>query len=748
MDIQLSKENIKPSCFKDRMCAKLAILLSYPLTKLSPKSIEKVLGLLSKNKSFATYDEIDNARNAICVVSNKCRNQDRCIKRSLATFVMIILQGKKCSWCTGYTMDPFRAHAWVEIGHVPVGEVDEITRYEKVIKTEDKEYCQDMEQKKSSVSGFESYKEAHKQKVRLKDLFELISNKKRDFVIILMLGIISSVLTLLQPNIVSKIISSKGFNFFYNRDLYVLILIIIMSTILTTVQYYILQKISEQAIFKARKGLIYHILQLPIIDYSEWASGDLLSRVSGDTSKLRVGIIQLSVSITSGLFLVGGAIIGLMIKDLYLFLITLITIVISFLFIMFMTNLIQKSSYEAQKSLGVLSSIINRCLYGIRTIRSANETDTEIKKATSEAEQIKQLGLKLAKYQSIMTPISNLGLQICGLIVIGVGGYRVSNGSMTIGSLTSFILLLYIAISPMQQIFSAMSSVADSLGAMGRIKEITDLPLENQYDIGNDSSIKKLENTKEFIAFKNVTFSYDKYSLDESEENIDFEPVLRGLSFTIKKGECISIVGPSGAGKSTILQLLERFYEPNNGKIFLDGMDFTFMTREEVREKIVYVEQNAPLIYGTIYENLALGNKNTSKEFCKCALEKVNLSYLLDRNSLGLDALVGENGIGLSGGERQRLAMARVILSDSDIVLLDELTSNLDSINEKILKDVIKELRGKKTIIMVAHRLSTIMESDVIYVLEHGRIVGSGTHNELLKSIPLYKELAKEQMLS
>ena len=207
------------------------------------------------------------------------------------------------------------------------------------------------------------------------------------------------------------------------------------------------------------------------------------------------------------------------------------------------------------------------------------------------------------------------------------------------------------------------------------------------------------------------------------------------------------LTGMSGAGKSTVLQLIERFYELNNGTICVYGKDYHTMSREELRSKITYIEQNAPLLSGTIYDNLKVGNNNVTEEKCMEALEKVNLSYLVTNRSKGLYSVIDENGTGLSGGEKQRLAMARALLSDTDIIILDELTSNLDSINERIIKDVVEELRGTKTIIMVAHRLSTTMNADNIYVLEHGRIVGKGNHDELIKTVPLYYELAKEQML-
>lgn len=743
MDIKLAQEKFINVTFKYKMCAVLALVLSFPLTKLPPSLIEKILESLAKHKNIAEIEQAKKARDSICAVSKKCRNQDRCIKRSLATFFMLYIQGKMCSWCTGYAMNPFRSHAWVEVSGIPVGEPVEIVNYTKVIKTLDIEST-DLRVKNLDSNESTVHDDLLVTRVKLRELFSLVSDKKREFAVIIILGIISSMLTLFQPEIMSSLVSGINNKLLINSNFYLLIVVILVSTILNSLQYYILQGISEQAVFKSRENLINHILQLPIMNYSKWSSGDLLSRINGDTAKIRVGIIQLSVCITSGMVLSIGSAIGLFLRDSMLFTITFCTIIVSFVCIVIFSTFIQKASYNAQKGLGQLTSIVNRSLYGIRTIRSTNETQNEIKKSIEEAENLRKLGIKLAKYQSIMTPISNLGLQITGLVIIGIGGYRVSHGLMSIADLTAFVLLLYIAISPFQQIFSTISTAADTLGALARIKEITNLPTEDQYDIVIDEKNKKNNSS---ITFENVTFSYEKFTLGKSNKKDESNTILKNISFEILNGECVAIVGPSGAGKSTILQLIERFYELNQGTICINGFDYHLISRKELRSQITYVEQNAPLLYGTIYENLTLGNEEVDENDCKIALEKVNLSYLIDRSPQGLHSIVGENGVGLSGGERQRLAMARALLSKANIILLDELTSNLDSINEKIIKKVVNELRGQKTIIIVAHRLSTTIDSDTIYVLEHGRIVGKGTHSELLNTVPLYKELAKEQML-
>jgi ABC-type multidrug transport system fused ATPase/permease subunit len=223
--------------------------------------------------------------------------------------------------------------------------------------------------------------------------------------------------------------------------------------------------------------------------------------------------------------------------------------------------------------------------------------------------------------------------------------------------------------------------------------------------------------------------------------------VLHGISFTAPRGKRTALVGPSGAGKSTILALIERFYDPTSGVVRLGGVDIRGLERENLRAQIGYVEQDAPVLAGTLRENLMLGTPDATDQQCIDVLHAVNLTEVLERNALGLDAPVGEDGIMLSGGERQRLAIARTLLAAPPILLLDESTSSLDGLNEQLLREAIDAVAEHRTLIVIAHRLSTVVDSDQIVVLDHGRVVGVGTHSELVTSTPLYKDLAKHQLL-
>jgi ATP-binding cassette subfamily B protein len=223
--------------------------------------------------------------------------------------------------------------------------------------------------------------------------------------------------------------------------------------------------------------------------------------------------------------------------------------------------------------------------------------------------------------------------------------------------------------------------------------------------------------------------------------------VLRGVSFRVPRGQLIDLVGPSGAGKSTILALIERFYDPSIGEVRMGGLDLRALDRGELRSQIGYVEQDAPVLAGTLRDNLKLGSPDATDDACEHVLRAVNLGAVLDRDPAGLDAAVGEDGIMLSGGERQRLAIARALLSAPPILLLDESTSSLDGVNERLMREAIDEVATGRTLVVIAHRLSTVIDSDRIVVLEEGRVIGEGTHAELVASVPLYRDLAAHQLL-
>jgi ABC-type multidrug transport system fused ATPase/permease subunit len=426
-------------------------------------------------------------------------------------------------------------------------------------------------------------------------------------------------------------------------------------------------------------------------------------------------------------------------------------------------------------------------------VRAANATAREIAVVEKDAEGAWQMGIKVAKVSALVVPIAGIALQVSLLVVLGVGGFRVADGSISVADLVAFILFLFMMIMPLGQFFGAITSINSALGALGRIQEIIDLPSEDQFDreiaplaIVVGAANAKVNPQAPAIAFEDVRFHYAPTAIATTDAVTGERlaparpgpvaqavlaaedgtlpgvpgatagaaaapagptPVLRGVSFSAPRGLRTALVGPSGAGKSTILALIERFYDADSGVVRLGGLDIRSLDRTELRSQIGYVEQDAPVLAGSLRDNLTLASPDATDEACVAVLHAVNLGEVLDRDPAGLGAAVGEDGVKLSGGERQRLAIARALLAAPPILLLDESTSSLDGMNEQLMREAIDAVAVDRTLIVIAHRLSTVVDSDQIVVLDHGEVVGTGTHSELVVSTPLYRDLAKHQLL-
>ena len=316
---------------------------------------------------------------------------------------------------------------------------------------------------------------------------------------------------------------------------------------------------------------------------------------------------------------------------------------------------------------------------------------------------------------------------------------------MTVADLVAFLLYLFMMIMPLGEIFNAYTAVQNALGAVIRIREITELAEEDDHYVDHDGAAAPGPLTAVNVPDGQALLEFDgSASATATRRCCDL------VSFRVPAGSRTAIVGPSGAGKSTILALIERFYDPTDGRILVGGVDTRLLSRAEVRSSLGYVEQDSPVLAGTIRENLLLGAPDADDAACERVLADVNLTGILRRDPFGLDAQVGEDGILLSGGERQRLAIARALLAAPRLLLLDEPTASLDSRNEQALREAIKnvaEAADQRTLVIVAHRLATVADADQILVLEDGHIQAVGTHPSCSTAAPLYRELAEHQLL-
>ena len=555
----------------------------------------------------------------------------------------------------------------------------------------------------------------------------------------IVLSLVGAAASLAQPLLVSNVITTVEAGEPLGWLVWVLVGLVVAAGLLTGFQHYLLQRMGEGVVRSTRRQLVARLLRLPIAEYDTRRTGDLVSRVGSDATLLRAVLTQGLVEAIGGAVTFVGALIAMAILDPVLLGLTVLVVALAIGVVGGLSGGIRRASARAQRKVGDLAAAVERSLSGIRTIRAANATEREVAAIDAETEGAWRAGISVAKVSALIVPVAGIAMQVSFLVVLGVGGFRVASGAISIANLVAFILFLFMMIMPLATAFGAISAVNQALGALGRIQEIVDSPAETDRDAELAAAAAPAIATDAAIAFEDVFFGYGGQQP---------RPVLDGVSFSVPRGSRTALVGPSGAGKSTILALIERFYDPTAGVVRLDGVDLRAMDRRELRSRIGYVEQDAPVLAGTIRENLLIGSPDASDAECVDVLRRVNLGAVLDRAPAGLDAQVGEDGVMLSGGERQRLAIARALLAEAPILLLDESTSSLDGLNEKLLRDAIDRVAEDRTLLVIAHRLATVVDSDRIVVLEEGRVVGVGTHEELVATTPLYRELARHQLLA
>ncbi|KJL24753.1 Multidrug resistance ABC transporter ATP-binding/permease protein BmrA [Microbacterium oxydans] len=605
-----------------------------------------------------------------------------------------------------------------------------------------------------------------------RQLLPFLFEHKRTLIVVAVLSVIGAATSLVQPLLVGQVIEAVQSDTGIGILVWLLVGFVIVSSIISGFQHYLLQRTGTAVVYSSRRKLIARILHLPTSEFDARRTGDLVSRVGTDTTLLYAVLTQGLADAVGSAVLFAGALIAMLVIDPILLLLIVVVIGISVAVVVLLSGRIRTASTAQQEKVGELASGVERAVGSIRTIRASGATERETGAVTALASDAYGIGVRIAKISSMVVPVSGIALQLSLLVVLGVGGFRVAAGAITIASLISFIMFLFLLVMPLATTFGAITSVNQALGALGRIQEVLDLPTESQDDEKIAASLPRETPAPDApaIEFRDVRFHYpanvvaareaaakeartllaDAHleSAEDATAAAQDHEVLRGVSFAVPQGSRVALVGPSGAGKSTILSLIERFYDPTGGSIRLHGHDARTYPRDELRAHFGYVEQDAPTLAGTLAENLRLASPEATDADCERVLRAVNLGDVLERSPLGIEAPVGEDGVMLSGGERQRLAIARALLTDAPILLLDESTSSLDGVNEQRMREAIDAVSTDRTLVVIAHRLSTVVDSDLIVVLQDGVVVGQGTHAELVESTPLYRDLARHQLLT
>ncbi|MFI2370956.1 ABC transporter ATP-binding protein [Streptomyces sp. NPDC018833] len=548
-----------------------------------------------------------------------------------------------------------------------------------------------------------------------------------------LLALISTAATLAVPLMVRDLVEALSGTRGLLVPVALMTTVAIAGALSATTSGYLLSRIGEQMILRLRSRVMDHTMRLPLREVRTQGPGNLVARVTSDAMMLRsvidVGAIQLPLSIITVL----ATLVVMSVLDWVLVLITVGSFALAGAVIGLVIVRVRRSIVAQQTALGELAQRFTATLAALPTIKAYRAEEHATASLAQDATGLTESTLFSARLQSLIGPVMGLGQQIALVSIILGGGARMASGNLSMPDFTAFLLYLLQLVAPVAIVASSISQLQAGLAARTRFDELLSLPQE----AGDTATTAPVPaEGAPAVEFSDIAFGYDD------------EPVLGNLTLSAPRRGLTALVGHSGAGKSTVLTLIERFVHPDKGTIRVLGHDVQDWPLNDLRRRVAYVDQSFTLLEGTVRDNLLLGcDAAPGDDVLLNALHSVALRDEVLRLPDGLDTLLGR-ATDLSGGQRQRLALARVLLTDADVVLLDEPTSQLDSINEQRLRDLVTRLAQDRSVIVVAHRLSTVQHADHVLIMESGHALDAGTHQELLARCPQYQDLVRNQQWS
>lgn len=550
-----------------------------------------------------------------------------------------------------------------------------------------------------------------------------------------LLSLVTGGAALLLPLVARGLIDDLSHHRAITGALLAMSALVVANAALGALGSYVLRRTAESVVLGARRALSSYLLRLriPAVDRSE--PGDLMARITSDTTLLREVTTDSLVGLGTGGLTLVATVVMMGVVDPVLLGVTLAVIAGAGTVLGLIVPRINRASRQAQDAVGVMGASLERILGALRTVKASGAEDREERTLHRAAEESWRQSVRAAKWTAAAGNTAGLAMQVAFITVLAVGGARVATGAIGIGTLVAFLLYVFYLMQPIQQVVGAITQYQTGAAALSRIQEALELPAEPP---SPQAELPSPGAAPAALAFDDVRFRYAD----------DLPYVHHGVTFDVPAQGMTAFVGPSGAGKTTVFSLIERFYDPESGAITLDGRNLTDWDLPRLRSAIGYVEQDAPVLSGSLRDNLLLGNPDADEDAVTRVLRTTRLDGLVARLPKGADTLVGHRGTRLSGGERQRVAIARALLRRPRLLLLDEATSQLDAVNEAALRDTVADVARTTTVLVVAHRLSTVTMADRIVVMDAGRVRAVGTHRELVTADPLYAELAATQFLA
>ncbi|WP_293693982.1 lipid A export permease/ATP-binding protein MsbA [uncultured Phascolarctobacterium sp.] len=498
-------------------------------------------------------------------------------------------------------------------------------------------------------------------------------------------------------------------------------------------QSYLMNYVGQRVIIDIRKAVFEKLQRLSMSFYDKHKTGTIMSYVTNDVSALQSAMVDNVVEMITETVILVASIVMMIYLDWKLFLVTFATFPVVLFFIDSFGKRIRKSGSRIQEAAADITSVLQEVASSPRVIKSFVREGYEVDRFDKENMNNFRANMKYAQLSSTLTPTIEFVAAVGVSVILWYGGNSVINGSITAGSLVAFLTYAVNISNPIKRLSRVIGNIQKALAAAQRVFDVLDLP----ETIKNAPDAKALPKVKGDVRFNDVSFAYN-----ESEE------VLSHVSFEVKPGEMIAFVGPSGAGKSTVASLLPRFYDATNGSITIDGQDIRKVTLNSLREQVGIVPQETVLFNGSVYDNILYGRLDATREEVETAAKAANAHDFIMQLPNGYETMLGDRGMNISGGQRQRISIARAILKNPQILILDEATSALDTESERVVQEALDRLMVGRTSFVIAHRLSTIKNADKIMVLEKGRLIEQGNHDELMAMDGLYAHLYKIQYRS
>lgn len=566
-----------------------------------------------------------------------------------------------------------------------------------------------------------------------KTFFSLVNSAKPSkpmLIAALSFSLVATVVGLFVPLFTKNLVDGFSFDSLSGVQILLLAGVFVAQMLASGLSIFLLNKFGQQILSGLRDILWRKLLYLPLGHYDREETGGLISRVTNDTNVVKQVVSEHMSGFVNGIISIVGSIVILLMMDWQMTMVLLLAVPLTLAIMMPLGRKMHRISRNMQNETASLTSVLTQVLSEVRLVKSSNAEPIEYKRGKSGIAKLFELGVREGKIQAFIAPLMGIVIMMLMVAIIGYGGLRVSNGSITAGELVAFILYLIQIVMPLGQITAFFTQLQKAIGATERMVGIL---AEVEEDHASGERVPAVDHA---IELRNLSFHYDQG-----------EVILNDINFTIPHSRVTALVGPSGSGKTTLFSLLERYYDPQSGHIAYGERDIGQFSLSSWRSQIGYVSQESPLMSGTIRENIVYGlDREVSEEELRSVSRMAYADGFIDELPDGFETEVGERGMKLSGGQRQRIAIARALLRNPRILMLDEATSALDSTSERVVQEALNNLMRGRTTLVIAHRLSTVVDADQIVFLEKGKVTGIGTHEQLVASHDLYREFAEQQL--